>query len=157
HSFLEMCHQPDLIVEATLLPIRAFGMDAAILFSDILMLAEALEVGLAFDDGKGPIITKPLQTHTDIDRLPVIDVQDRLSYVETGIKLLQTQLEVPLIGFCGAPFTMASYMIEGGSSRDLAKTKKWLLNDPESFHQLLNKIADVTVQYIELQIEAGVD
>ncbi len=157
HSFLEMCHQPDLILEVTQLPIKAFDMDAAILFSDILLLADAFGLGLSFDEGKGPVIAKPLQSENDIDKLPLIDVDEMLSYVGTGIKLLQTQLEVPLLGFCGAPFTLASYMIEGGSSRDLAKTKKWLLSNPSSFHKLLNKITKATADYIELQIEAGVD
>ncbi len=157
HSFLEMCHEPDLIVEVTQLPLRAFGMDAAILFSDILVVAEAFGVGLSFDEGKGPIIARPLHTDSDVEKLPSIDVKDKLSYVGTGIKMLQTQLEVPLIGFCGAPFTVASYMIEGGSSRDLKKTKQWMLTNPDSFHQLLSKIGDATASYIELQVEAGVD
>ncbi len=157
HSFLDMCHQPELIVEVTQLPIRAFGMDAAILFSDILVLPEVFDIGLSFDEGVGPVINKPLRTEKDIDHLPRVDIQDRLSYVASGIKMLQTQLEVPLIGFCGAPFTIASYMIEGGVSRDLIKTKQWMLTHPDSFHKLLGKIAESTRDYIELQIQAGVD
>lgn len=157
HSFLEMCHHPELISEVTQLPIRAFGFDAAILFSDILVIAEALEVGLSFEDGKGPIIARPLRTARDVDQLPSIDVQEKLAYVASGINLVQKELKVPLIGFCGAPFTVASYMIEGGTSRDLLKTKHWMLSDPNSFHRLLNKIAEVTAAYIELQIEAGID
>lgn len=157
HSFLEMCHNPELIVEVTQLPIRAFGMDAAILFSDILVIAEAFGVGLSFDEGKGPVIARPLQTENDIDKLPRFDVQEKLSYVAAGIKLLQMELEVPLIGFCGAPFTIASYMIEGGSSRDLSKTKLWMLSHPDSFHKLLSKIAEATADYIGLQIQAGVN
>lgn len=157
HSFNEMCRHPDLIVEITQLPIRAFGMDAAILFSDILVVAEAFELGLTFDKNKGPIIAKPIQSVKDIDALNSRDIKEKLSYVATGIKLLQTQLEVPLIGFCGAPFTLASYMIEGGSSKDLSKTKQWMLKDPQSFHKLLSKIADATVDYISMQELAGVD
>lgn len=157
HSFLEMCHQPELIVEVTQLPLKAFGMDAAILFSDILVIPEALGVGLSFDEGKGPVIARPLRTEKDVDQLPSIHVPEKLDYVAMGIKLLQLELNVPLIGFCGAPFTIASYMIEGGGSRDLLKTKQWMLNHPESFHKLLGKIVDVTAQYLELQIQAGVD
>lgn len=157
HSFLEMIHNPELVVEVTQLPIRAFGMDAAILFSDILVIAEAFGVGLSFEDGQGPLIARPLQTESDIDKLPRIDVQNQLSYVASGIKMLQMELKVPLIGFCGAPFTLASYMIEGGSSRDLAKTKQWLLNHPSSFHKLLRKISDATLEYIHLQAQAGAD
>ncbi|MBN9377598.1 MAG: uroporphyrinogen decarboxylase [Chlamydiales bacterium 38-26] len=157
HSFLEMCHHPDLIVEVTQLPLKAFDLDAAILFSDILVVPEAFDVGLSFDEGKGPVIARPIQTTKDIENLPSFDVQDKLAYVAAGIRLLKLDLKVPLLGFCGAPFTVASYMIEGGSSRDLLKTKEWLLRDPESFHALLRKIALATKQYIELQIEAGVD
>ena len=157
HSFLEMCHHPELIAEVTQLPIRAFGMDAAILFSDILVVPEAFGVGLSFDEGKGPVIARPLQTENDVDNLPTIDVEEKLSYVASGIKMLQRQLEAPLIGFCGAPFTIASYMIEGGSSHDLAKTKQWMLKNPQSFHKLLSKIAAATADYIQLQVRAGVD
>lgn len=157
HSFLEMCHQPELIMEVTQLPIRAFGMDAAILFSDILVVAEAFGLGLSFDEGKGPVIARPLQNEADVDKLPAFDAEEKLSYVATGIKLLQTQLEVPLIGFCGAPFTLASYMIEGGKSHDLNKTKQWMLSHPESFHKLLTKIAEATANYIDLQVQSGVD
>lgn len=156
YSFLEMCHHPELIVKVTNLPLQAFGMDAAILFSDILVVAEAFEVGLSFEEGKGPVIARPLQTEKDVADLSAGAVAEKLAYVAEGIKLLLKELKVPLIGFCGAPFTLASYMIEGGSSRDLLKTKKWMLNHPTSFHQLLDKILQATIQYIEMQVQAGV-
>lgn len=156
HSFLEMCHNPELIAEVTQLPIHAFGMDAAILFSDILVIPEALHVGLRFDDGIGPVIERPLNESADVDALPMIDMRDALEYVAKGIQLLRPQLKVPLIGFCGAPFTVASYMIEGKSSRDLRKTKQWMLRDPVSFHKLLDRLADHSIDYLEMQIEAGV-
>lgn len=157
HSFLEMCHNPELIAEVTQLPIQAFGMDAAILFSDILVIPEALQVGLRFEEQRGPIIECPIRTKADIDLLPNINMGEALDYVAKGIKLAKSQLQVPLIGFCGAPFTVASYMIEGGSSRDLRKTKQWMIKDPESFHQLLAKIADSSIEYLNMQIDAGVD
>jgi len=156
HSFLEMCHQPELIAEITQLPIRAFGMDAAILFSDILVIPEALGVGLRFEDGVGPIIERPLNSAQDVAKLLSIDMHDRLNYVVDGIRLLKPTLNVPLIGFCGAPFTMASYMIEGGSSRDLRKTKQWMLSDPTSFHQLMDHLAECAIASLEMQIDAGV-
>lgn len=156
HSFLDMCHTPNLIAEVTELPIRRFGMDAAILFSDILVIPEAYQIGLHFDDGVGPIIDRPLNTPGDIAALPNIDVHSALKYVSDGIKLLVPTLDVPLIGFCGAPFTMASYMIEGKSSRDLRKTKQWMLRDPTSFHTLLDKLADDATAYLQMQINAGV-
>lgn len=156
YSFLEMCHQPELIAEITQLPLRVFEMDAAILFSDILVIPEALGVGVRFEDGIGPIIERPLQSEKDIDALPSPNISEALHYVEKGIKLLRPQLKVPLIGFCGAPFTVASYMIEGGSSRDLRKTKQWMLRHPDSFHRLLSKIADCSIAYLKMQIGAGV-
>lgn len=156
YSFLEMCHEPDLIAEVTLLPIKQFGFDAAILFSDILMIPEALEVGLHFEEGRGPVIHRPVSSQSDVDALPDLDLS-KLNFVGEGVKRVKSQLNVPLIGFCGAPFTVASYMIEGSSSRDLKKTKRWMLREPESFHQLLKKIADASIAYLRMQIEAGVD
>ncbi len=156
HSFLEMVHQPELVAEVTQLPIRSFGMDAAILFSDILMVAEALGVGLRFEDKVGPIIERPVRTPADISRLPHPHAAECFNFVAQGIKLMLPTLEVPLIGFAGGPFTVASYMIEGGSSRDLRLTKQWLLKDPHSFHQLLDRIAALTIDYLNMQIAAGV-
>lgn len=155
HSFLQMCHEPDLIAQVTLLPIKAYDMDAAILFSDILVVAEAMGIGLRFEDQVGPIIERPILTRQDIELLPTPDLF-KLEYVAQGIRQLKRQLGVPLIGFCGAPFTVASYMIEGKTSRDLKKTKRWMLKDPEGFHALLKKIADWSSAYLQLQIEAGV-
>ncbi len=156
HSFLDMCRQPELAAEVTLLPIRAFNMDAAILFSDILMIPEALKVGLRFEDGVGPVIDKPINCSADIDALPSPSIPKALNFVAETIKHLIPELKVPLIGFCGAPFTVASYMIEGGSSRDLKKTKQWMLRDPESFHRLLSIIAKHTIAYLKMQAAAGV-
>lgn len=156
HSFLEMCHDPELAAEITLLPIRVFGFDAAILFSDILVIPEALGVGLRFEETKGPIIERPLETVQDIERLPRPSIPQSLHFVKEAIQLLRPQLKVPLLGFCGAPFTVASYMIEGGTSRDLKKTKQWMMREPKSFHNLLNHIADCTIDYLNLQVEAGV-
>lgn len=155
YGFLEMCHNPELAVETTLLPIRLLGFDAAILFSDILVIAEALGRGLRFEKDLGPIIERPLNQASDIHALPRINVEEKLGYVAEAIKLLRGQLNVPLIGFCGAPFTLASYLIEGGSSRDLKKTKRWMLADPESFHQLLQLLSEATVAYLKMQIKAG--
>jgi len=157
HSFLEMCHTPELIAEVTHLPLRSFGMDAAILFSDILVIPEALRVGLHFDDGVGPIIDRPLSLAKDVHDLPKVDMRESLQYVAKGIRLLRPTLDVPLLGFCGAPFTVASYMIEGKTSRDLRKTKQWMMRDPTSFHALLERLAEDSIVYLEMQIEAGVD
>lgn len=157
YSFLEMCHQPELIAQVTKQPIDAFGMDAAIIFSDILIIPEALNVGLQFEDGKGPIIERPLHQASDIDLLPSIDIAESLQYLSKGVSLTKSMLQVPLIGFCGGPFTMASYMIEGGSSRTFRKTKHWLLRDPSSFHRLLSLLTKYACQCLEMQVAAGVD
>lgn len=157
YSFLEMCHQPELAAKVTLLPITAFNMDAAILFSDILVIPEAFQVGLHFSESVGPIIERPLQTAKDIQNLPKIEAAKSLAFVAETIELLKPELKVPLIGFCGAPFTVASYMIEGKSSKALQLTKKWMMSDPASFHSLLKQIADASIDYLNMQIDAGVD
>ena len=157
YSFLEMCHQPELVVEVTQLPVNLLGVDAAILFSDILVIPEALNVGLHFEDGVGPIIDRPLKTAKDVEALPNVAIREKLQFVSDSIKLLKPSLKVPLLGFCGAPFTVASYMIEGGSSRDFKKTKQWMLRDPKSFHALLQKIADYSIEYLRMQLESGAD
>lgn len=156
HSFIEMCHTPALVAEITQLPLQVFGMDAAILFSDILVIAEALGVGLRFEDGVGPVIERPMRSCADVENLPKPFIPDALKYVSDSIKLLTPQLNVPLLGFCGAPFTVASYMIEGGSSKDMKKTKQWMLRNSASFHLLLTKIADCTAEYLKMQADAGV-
>ena len=157
YDFLEMCHQPELIAEVTKLPVHAFGVDAAILFSDILVIPEAMGRGLHFKEGTGPIIERPILTPQDVKDLPGPEDLQTLHYVQEGIHLLKQDLSVPLIGFCGAPFTVASYMIEGGSSRDLKKTKRWMLTYPEAFWELLKKIADWSIAYLNMQIAAGVE
>lgn len=157
HSFLEMCHTPALAAEITHLPLRAFDMDAAILFSDILVVAEAFGVGLRFEEKQGPIIDRPVRNAQDVAALPSVDVKESLGFVAKTIRLLKASLKVPLIGFCGAPFTVASYMVEGASSSTLRATKKWMLSDPKGFHQLLDKITAATIDYLALQVAAGVD
>jgi uroporphyrinogen decarboxylase len=156
HTFLEMCHQPELIAEVTLLPIEAYQVDAAILFSDILVIPEALQVGVYFEDGIGPIIKKPILSVRQIEELSSPEDITPLEFVKEGIKLLKPRLNVPLIGFCGAPFTVASYMIEGKTSRDFKKTKAWMYQEPGGFHALLKKIADWSIAYLNMQIDAGV-
>ncbi len=152
HSFLEMVHTPEIAAEVTLLPIQQLDVDAAILFSDILTVAEALGVGLRFDEGVGPVVERPIREASQIPS----HCED-LSYVGEAIRLLIPQLKVPLIGFAGGPFTVASYLVEGGSSRDLKKTKQWMLRDPQGFHKLLARITDITIDYLRMQADAGVN
>ncbi|MEC7838902.1 MAG: uroporphyrinogen decarboxylase [Chlamydiota bacterium] len=157
YQFLEMCKTPEIATEVTLQPVNAFGVDAAILFSDILVIPDALDTGLRFEEGAGPIIDKPVRSSTDIPNLPSHSMKEKLSYVGQAIQLLKKELKIPLIGFAGGPFTVASYMIEGASSKTLRNTKKWMLRDPDSFHRLLRKLTNDTIEYIEMQIDAGVD
>lgn len=158
YSFLEMCKTPEIASDVTLLPVNLLGIDAAILFSDILVTAEAMGGQLSFEQGVGPRFANPIRTKADADNLKT-DVVDKLRYVADAIKITQQRLNgsIPLIGFAGAPFTVLSYLVEGGSSKDFKRTKLLLHNEPALAHTILGKIADVTVQYLNMQIEAGID
>ena len=158
YSFLEMCKTPELAADVTMLPVDLLGIDAAILFSDILVTGEAMGGDLSFTQGVGPKFANPVRTQADIDNLQT-NVGDKLQYVADAIKVIQQRLngKIPLIGFAGAPFTVMSYLVEGGSSKDFKLTKLMLHNRPEMAHQLLSKIATVTADYLNLQIAAGVN
>lgn len=158
YSFLEMCKTPEIAADVTMLPVDLLGIDAAILFSDILVTAEAMGGDLSFTQGVGPKFSNPVRTQQDIDELQT-DVLDKLQYVSDAIKVIQQRLDgkIPLIGFAGAPFTVLSYLIEGGSSKDFKLTKLFINNHPALAHQLLRKIAQVTITYLNMQIDAGVN
>lgn len=158
YSFLEMCKTPEIAADVTMLPVDLLDVDAAILFSDILVTAEAMGGDLTFTQGIGPRFSNPIRSKADIDKLEA-DVQPRLQYVADAIRVIQERLngKIPLIGFAGAPFTVMSYLVEGGSSKDFKLTKLMLHNEPELAHQLLSKIAKVTIDYLNLQISAGVN
>jgi uroporphyrinogen decarboxylase len=157
YSFLGLCSHPDLICQCTRLPIDEFHMDAAIVFSDILLIAQALGFDLFFEEGGGPKISPVLETKKQVDKLYGHLVGLKLSYVFEGIENLKKTLDVPLIGFAGGPCTVASYLIEGEGKKNLRKTKAWGYNEPESFHKLLGLLTDSTIEYIRGQIDAGVD
>ncbi|MEJ5964087.1 uroporphyrinogen decarboxylase [Pedobacter immunditicola] len=158
YSFLEMCKTPELAADVTMLPVDLLGIDAAILFSDILVTGEAMGGDLSFTQGVGPRFANPVSTLADVEALNV-DCLDKLQYVADAIKVIQQRLDnkIPLIGFAGAPFTVMSYLVEGGSSKDFKKTKLFIHNHPETAHKLLAKIAKVTAEYLNLQIAAGVN
>lgn len=153
HTFHEMTHSPELAAEITKLPIDRFGFDAAIIFSDILVISEALGRPFDFVDGVGPVLKNPVTPKT----LGQLEKAASLNFVADAIAIAKESLDVPLIGFCGAPFTIASYMIEGGSSKDLKKTKQWMFSDPASFHDLLCILTDAITQHLKRQINAGCD
>ncbi|WP_257669539.1 uroporphyrinogen decarboxylase [Parapedobacter tibetensis] len=158
YSFLEMCKTPEIAADVTMLPVDLLGVDAAILFSDILVTAEAMGGQLSFEQGVGPRFANPIRNMADAEALQT-DVVENLHYVGDAIKVVQQRLQgsIPLVGFAGAPFTVLSYLVEGGSSKDFKRTKLLLHNEPELAHFILQKIADVTVGYLNLQIAAGVD
>ncbi len=154
-SFLELCKNPERCVEVTLQPIDIFGFDAAILFSDILIPMEAMGLRLDFHDGLGPVFADPVRSRKDVDSLRVPEPEDATGFVMETIRLLREVLKVPLIGFSGAPFTLATYLIEGGSSKVFLETKKMMFQDPELYHFLLKKITSCTSLYLQAQAKAG--
>ena len=157
HSFLEMCRTPELACEVTLQPIRAFDLDAAIIFADILLPLEGMGINLEFAKNEGPVISNPVRTRKDIDAIRVIDPEEDVPYLLDAIKMAKAELngKVPLIGFSGAPFTLASYIIEGSGSRNYIYTKKLMYEDPESWKVLMDKITDVVIVYLKAQLAAG--
>ena len=157
YGFLEMCKTPELAVEVTLQPVDLIGVDAAILFADILLPLEGMGLGLRFAKGEGPVIEPPVRTASDVDKLGVADPIETTGYVMEAIRLLRGELaeKVPLIGFAGAPFTLASYMVEGGSTRDFVHTKSFMLSEPKAWAKLMELTTETVAQYLEAQMEAG--
>lgn len=156
-DFMALCKNAELACEVTLQPLRRFNLDAAILFSDILTIPDAMGMGLYFETGEGPRFERPVTSRSQIDALPVPDPEDELGYVMNAVRTIRKGLngDVPLIGFSGSPWTLATYMIEGGSSKAFTKTKKMAFADPDSLHALLDKIADSVILYLNAQIRAG--
>ena len=156
HTLIEICKQPELALEVTLQPLR-LGMDAAILFADILLPLEPMGAPFEFAKGEGPVIHEPVRDRAGIDRLRIVDPEEGLGYVLQAIRLIRRELEgkTPLIGFAGAPFTMASYLVEGGKSSDYRRTKQLMWSDPEAWNLLMGKMAETVRRYLRAQIEAG--
>lgn len=157
HSFLEMCYTPELAVEVTLQPVELVGVDAAILFSDILVVFPGMGLDLEFQSGVGPIINNPVTCRDDVRRLRVADPVEDTGFVMETIRILRRELadKVPLIGFAGAPFTLASYAIEGRGTRDYERTKALMWGDPAAWDELMTKFADTVIAYLCAQIDAG--
>ena len=158
-DFLSLCKSSDLACEVTLQPLERFDLDAAILFSDILTIPDAMGLGLHFVENEGPKFSKPLTTLNDMNRLSKPDVGIELAYVSEAVSVIKKNLKgrVPLIGFSGSPWTLATYMVEGGSSKNFSKVKGLLFENPKHLHQLLNVLADTVIDYLNAQIEAGAD
>ncbi|WP_314777100.1 uroporphyrinogen decarboxylase [Cardiobacterium hominis] len=156
-QFMTLCQTPELACEVTLQPLARFRLDAAILFSDILTIPDAMGLGLSFVPGEGPAFDRPVRSHADVQALPIPDMHDDLGYVMQAVRLIRRELDgsVPLIGFAGSPWTLATYMIEGQASRDFAAAKTLLYQEPRTLHLLLDKLARAVTAYLLAQIEAG--
>ncbi|MBT8126227.1 MAG: uroporphyrinogen decarboxylase [Gammaproteobacteria bacterium] len=156
-DFMTLCSTPELACEVTLQPLRRFDLDAAILFSDILTIPDAMGLGLYFVEGEGPKFKTTINSAQDVAKIRIPDPEQELGYVMDAVRLIRNELDgqVPLIGFSGSPWTLATYMVEGGSSRDFYKTKSMLFADSDSAHELLAKLADAVAVYLNAQIAAG--
>ena len=159
HSLLEICANPDLATEVTLQPVRRIDVDAAILFSDLLLPLEPMGLPFDFIKGEGPQLERPIDTTADIDRLKIFEPREALRHVLIAIRQIQSELagRVPLVGFAGAPFTLASYAIEGGHSNTFAKTKALMYGHPDGWHRLCEKLSSIVADYLIAQIDAGVN
>lgn len=155
YSFFEMNYIPEVCAEVTMLPVEQLGVDAAILFADIMTPLKPIGVDVDIKSGIGPVIANPIRSVQDVERLGELDPITHVPYIAEAIKILVERLDVPLIGFAGAPFTLASYLVEGGPSKNYHKTKGLMYTDPLAWEQLMNKLGDLTIAYLKSQIEAG--
>ncbi len=156
-SFMDLCTNPELACEVTLQPLRRFPLDAAILFSDILTIPDAMGLGLYFTPGEGPAFKKPVRSMAEVSALPIPDPNGELKYVTDAVSTIRKALngEVPLIGFSGSPWTLATYMVEGASTKNFSLVKGMMYQDPKAMHALLDKLADSIIAYLNAQVEAG--
>lgn len=156
-SFLELCKSPDRAAEVSLQPVDILGVDAAIIFSDILIPLEGMGMNLVFDEGKGPLLSDPIRSRADVGRLTPYDAIRDNGYLPDAIRVLVRELggRVPVIGFAGAPYTLACYAVEGKTGKQFARTKAFMLSDPEGFRALLGRLADAVADLLTAQIEAG--
>ena len=159
YDFFTRVQTPELACEITLQPVNQVGVDAAILFSDILVIPQAMGLTVLMEEGRGPLLPDVIKTKADIDALLTDDTENRLDYVMKALALIKKELngQVPLIGFAGAPFTLLCYMVEGKGSKTFDKAKQFCFTQPELAHSLLQKITDVTIQYLQAQVRAGAD
>ncbi len=156
-DFMSLCKNAELACEVTLQPLRRYPLDAAILFSDILTIPDAMGLGLYFETGEGPKFERPVSSYEDVAKIAIPDPEDELGYVMNAVRTIRRELkgEVPLIGFSGSPWTLATYMVEGGSSKTFGKIKKMAFAEPKTLHLLLDKLADSVTSYLNAQVKAG--
>ena len=156
-DFMSLCKNAELACEVTIQPLRRFALDAAILFSDILTIPDAMGLGLYFEQGEGPKFERPIASTADVNKIGIPDPEGELQYVMNAVRTIRKELNgsVPLIGFSGSPWTLATYMVEGGSSKAFTKIKKMMYAEPKTLHLLLDKLADSVISYLNAQIKAG--
>lgn len=156
-DFMSLCRNPELACEVTLQPLRRYALDAAILFSDILTIPDAMGLGLSFGAGEGPKFARPVHSMRAVQALPVPDPEDELRYVMDAVRVIRRELQgsVPLIGFSGSPWTLATYMVEGGSSKTFSRIKQMMFSEPATLHALLDKLTESVIGYLNAQIRAG--
>ncbi len=155
YSLIEICEHPEMCVQVTLSPVQQLGVDAAILFSDIMVPIGAMGMSFEIQKDRGPVMEHPIRQASDIERLKPIDPESDVPYVMETIRILTRELKVPLLGFAGAPFTLASYMIEGGPSRDYLRTKAMMYGEPRLWYTLMDRLADMVITYLRAQVQAG--
>lgn len=155
-SFLELCRTPELASQVTVFAVRQLNVDAAIIFADILLILDSLGMQLRFQENHGPVFDNPIKTPEEVFKLPGVDMADELSYVGEAIAMTVAELkEVPVIGFAGAPFTVASYALEAGPSKNFTRTKRFMYEHPEAFNRLMERLTDTTVDYLKMQVKSG--
>ena len=155
HELLDICRTPELAARVTRLPVEQLGVDAAILFSDIAVPLLGMGVEVRIEEGRGPVIESPLRSRSDVQRLKRLDPDADVPFVAQAVRGLIRELDVPLIGFSGAPFTLASYLIEGGSSRTFARTKALMIGEPTTWHELMERLSEMVLTYLRAQVQAG--
>ena len=159
HPFLEVARTPELAAEATMMPVDRFGVDGAVLFADIMLPLDGMGIPFRIDSGVGPVIESPIRTEADVERITVLDVEEATPYVLEALRILRRELgeRAALLGFAGAPFTLACYLVDGRPSREYPNTKALMFGSPDVWHRLMSKITDVTIRYLKGQIAAGAD
>jgi uroporphyrinogen decarboxylase len=155
YSILEICRTPELAAEVTLQPVRRLGVDAAILFSDIVVPLLGMGVDLDIKEGVGPVVADPVRSAAGVDRLRALDPEAQVPYVAETVRIVTPELEVPLIGFAGAPFTLACYLVEGGPSKDQARTRAFMHSQPDGWRRLMETLSQATLGYLDAQVRAG--
>lgn len=155
YSLVEICHHPEVCAEVTMLPVQQLGVDAAILFSDIMIPLAPMGVDFQIKEGVGPVLASPVRTVEQVEALRPLEPENDLPYVMETIQLLKQELAVPLIGFAGGPFTLASYMVEGAPSRNYLQVKSMMYSEPELWHSLMDKLSDMVATYLAAQVRAG--